>query len=74
METTIVERCCWESSAEKALIKMYIVGVSVWRVKNIIKAFWGTKSFPPPSMSGTRKHVFLLRIGEAVLFVTKFDS
>lgn len=43
-ETLIIERYeRRESSAEEALIEMYLAGVSVRRVEDITEALWGTK-------------------------------
>lgn len=43
-ETAIIERYRRrESSVEKALIEMYLAGVSVRRVEDITEALWGTK-------------------------------
>ena len=48
-ETAIIERYRRrESSEEKALIEMYLAGVSVRRVEDIIGALWGSKVSPPP--------------------------
>ena len=46
-ETAIIERYRRrESSAEEALIEMYLAGVSVRRVEDITEALWGTKVSP----------------------------
>jgi putative transposase len=46
-ETAIIERYrCRESSVEKALIEMYLAGVSVRRVEDITEALWGSKVSP----------------------------
>jgi transposase, mutator family len=46
-ETAIFEQYrCRESSVEKALIKMYLAGVSFRRVEDITEALWGTKVSP----------------------------
>lgn len=46
-ETAIIERYRRrESSAEEALIEMYLAGVSVRRVENITEALWGSKVSP----------------------------
>ncbi len=43
-ETQIIERYKRrESSVEKALIEMYLAGVSVRRVEDITEALWGTR-------------------------------
>jgi transposase-like protein len=43
-ETAIIERYRRrESSVEKALVEMYLAGVSVRRVENITEALWGTR-------------------------------
>ena len=45
-ETAIIERYrCRESSVEKALIEMYLAGISVRRVEYITEALWGIKVF-----------------------------
>lgn len=49
METAIIERYRRrESSAEEALIEMYLAGVSVRRVEDITEALWGNKVSPSP--------------------------
>ena len=46
-ETAIIERYRRrESSVEEALIEMYLAGVSVRRVEDIIEALWGSKVSP----------------------------
>jgi transposase-like protein len=46
-ETAIIERYRRrESSAEEALIEMYLAGVSVRRVEDITEALWGTRVSP----------------------------
>jgi len=46
-ETAIIERYRRrESGVEKALIEMYLAGVSVRRVEDITEALWGTKVSP----------------------------
>lgn len=46
-ETAIIERYRRrECSVEEALIEMYLAGVSVRRVEDIIEALWGTKVSP----------------------------
>ena len=46
-ETAIIERYRHrESSAEEALMDMYLAGVSVRRVEDITEALWGTKVSP----------------------------
>ena len=46
-ETAIIERYRRrESSVEKALIEMYLAGVSVRRVEDITEALWGSKVSP----------------------------
>ena len=46
-ETAIIERYRRrESSAEEALIEMYLAGVSVRRVEDITEALWGSKVSP----------------------------
>ena len=46
-ETAIIERYRRrESSVEESLIEMYLAGVSVRRVEDIIEALWGTKVSP----------------------------
>ena len=46
-ETAVVERYRRrESSAEEALIEMYLAGVSVRRVEDITEALWGSKVSP----------------------------
>ena len=44
-ETAIIERY-WrrESSAEEALVEMYLAGVSVRRVEDVTKALWGSRA------------------------------
>ena len=49
-ETAIIERYRrLESSAEEALIEMYLAGVSVRRVEDITEALWGARYRPQPS-------------------------
>ena len=46
-ETAIIERYKRrESSVEKALIEMYLAGVSVRRVEDITKSLWSTRVSP----------------------------
>src|SRR5271167_4559796 len=46
-ETAIIERYRRrESSAEEALVEMYLAGVSVRRVEDITEALWGTRVSP----------------------------
>ena len=46
-ETAIIERYRRrESSVEESLIEIYLAGVSVRRVEDIIEALWGTKVSP----------------------------
>jgi transposase-like protein len=46
-ETAIIERYRRrEASIEKALIEMYLAGVSVRRVEDITQALWGTRLSP----------------------------
>ena len=46
-KTAIIERYRRrESSVEEALIEMYLADVSVWRVKDITEAHWGSKVSP----------------------------
>ena len=44
-----------ESSVEKALIEMYLAGVSVRRVEDITEALWGTKVSPGTISERNRK-------------------
>src|SRR5262245_50117421 len=47
-ETAIIERYRRrESSVEEALIEMYLAGVSVRRVEDIMEALWGTTETAP---------------------------
>ena len=51
-ETAIIERYRRrESSVEEALIEMYLAGVSVRRVEDIIEALWELKSLREQSAS-----------------------
>ena len=51
-ETAIIERYRrHESSVEEALIEMYLAGVSVRRVEDIIEALWELKSLREQSAS-----------------------
>lgn len=63
-ETATIERYrrC-ESSAEEALIEMYLVGVSVRRVEDITEALWGNKvsSFTVSELN--KKRMSTSRIG-----------
>lgn len=53
---------------EEALIELYLTGVSVQHIEDITEALWGVpRYFPPPSGSGTRKRMSILRIGATVL-------
>jgi hypothetical protein len=46
-ETALIKRYKRrESSAEEALVKMYLAGVSVRRVEDITEALWGTRVSP----------------------------
>lgn len=46
-ETPVIERYRRrESSAEEALMEMYLAGVSVRRIENITEALWGMKVSP----------------------------
>ena len=46
-ETAIIERYRRrESSVEKALVEMYLAGISVRRVEDITEALWGSKVSP----------------------------
>jgi len=45
-ETALIERYRRrESSVEEALIEMYLAGVSVRRVEDMIEALWGNKKY-----------------------------
>ena len=49
-ETAIIERYKRrECSVEKALIEMYLAGVSVRRIEDITETLWGTKVSEQPA-------------------------
>ncbi len=57
-ETAIIERYRRrESSAEEALVEMYLAGVSVRRVEDITQALWGTK-VSPGTVSNLNKKIY----------------
>ena len=57
-ETAIIERYQRrESSVEEALIEMYLAGVSVRRVEDIIEALWGTR-VSPCTVSNLNKKIY----------------
>src|SRR6516225_4168273 len=57
-ETAIIERYRRrESSAEEALIEMYLAGVSVRRVEDITEALWGTR-VSPSTVSDLNKKIY----------------
>ena len=67
-ETAIIEHYrCRESSVEEALIKMYLAGVSVRRVEDIIEALWRTKVSPGTISELNSKPMLASKYGEAAL-------
>lgn len=66
-ETAIIERYRRrESSAEEALIEMYLAEVSVQRMEDITEALWGSKVLPATIIELNRK-ASTLSTGETVL-------
>ena len=56
--TAIIERYRRrESSAEEALIEMYLAGVSVHRIEDITEALWGTR-VSPGTVSNLNKNIY----------------
>lgn len=45
-ETAIIEHCRRASSVEEASVEMYLAGVSVRRVEDILEALWGGRMSP----------------------------
>ena len=63
-ETAIIERYHrLENIVKEALIEMYLTGVSVRWVEDIIEALGSSKAFTLPSMSRTRNLMFISRTG-----------
>lgn len=57
-ETSITERYCrQEISVKEALIKMYLAGVLLRRVRDITEALWGSKVSPSTISELTRTHM-----------------
>ena len=56
-ETAIIERYCRpERSVEKAVIEMYLAGVSVLRVEDIAQGLWGVRV--SPTVSSFNKKIY----------------
>jgi len=57
-ETAIIERYRRrESSAEEALVEMYLAGVSVRRVEDVTQALWGTR-VSPSTVSNLNRRIY----------------
>ena len=66
-ETAIIERFRRrETSVEKALMEMYLAGVSVRRAEDITESLWGTKVSPERSVTSIKKHTAILKSGGTV--------